>query len=227
MSDVFLHHIEKGTGPALILLHGNGEDSGHFSKQIEELSDEYRVIAVDTRGHGNTPRGTAPFTLEQFADDLDSFMDCMNIDTASILGFSDGGNIAILFALKYPRRIEKLILNGANLRPCGMKIAINLSTQIAYLIATVKTAINNKNRSEKEMLALMAKQPKIRTEDLKKLSMPVLVIAGDQDMIRKIHTEKISNTIPDSELCIMEGDHFIAYNNSKNFNLIIRKFLRG
>ena len=67
--DIALSYSEYGSGAPLILLHGNGEHSGYFDSQIEVLSRAYRVITIDTRGHGRSPRGTAPFTLEQFARD--------------------------------------------------------------------------------------------------------------------------------------------------------------
>ena len=72
--DIQLHYVEKGCGEVLVLLHGNGEDSSYFEHQIEYFSSYFRVIAVDTRGHGKSERGTKPFTLKQFADDLYDFM---------------------------------------------------------------------------------------------------------------------------------------------------------
>ena len=89
--DIEHNYIEQGTGFPLILLHGNGEDVSYFVHQMEPFSRHFRVIAVDTRGHGKTPRGEAPFTIRQFADDLLGFMDVHGIDKAHILGFSDGG----------------------------------------------------------------------------------------------------------------------------------------
>ena len=68
--NIQLHYIEHGIGFPLLLLHGNGEDHTYFIHQIEYFSQFYRVIAIDTRGHGQSPRGTAPFTISQFADDL-------------------------------------------------------------------------------------------------------------------------------------------------------------
>ena len=115
------HFVEQGEGFPLILLHGNGEDAGYFEHQMEPFAKHFRVIALDTRGHGQTPRGEAPFTIRQFADDLLSFMDLHNIGKAHILGFSDGGNIAMVFALAHPGRIGKLILDGANLDASGVK----------------------------------------------------------------------------------------------------------
>ena len=100
--DITHHYIEQGSGEPLILLHGNGEDGSYFAHQMEPFSRHFRVIALDTRGHGKTPRGEAPFTIRQFAEDLHGFMDAHGIDRADLLGFSDGGNIAMVFALTHP-----------------------------------------------------------------------------------------------------------------------------
>ena len=112
--DIEHYYIDKGQGEPLILLHGNGENCDYFKGQIDEFARYYHVYALDTRGHGKTPRGNAPFTIRQFADDLLGFMDAHSIDKAHLLGFSDGGNIAMVFAIKYPDRVNRLILNGAN-----------------------------------------------------------------------------------------------------------------
>ena len=72
--EIQLNYMEGGEGFPLILLHGNGEDHSYFQYQMEPFSVKYRVIAPGTRGHGKSPRGTAPFTLNQFADDLKDFL---------------------------------------------------------------------------------------------------------------------------------------------------------
>ena len=94
--DIELYYQQKGCGQPLILLHGNGENSDCFQAQIEEFSKYFHVYAIDTRGHGKTLRGTKPFTIRQFAKDLANFMDLHHIPQAHLLGFSDGGNIAII-----------------------------------------------------------------------------------------------------------------------------------
>ena len=112
MMDITHFYVEKGQGDPLILLHGNGEDHTYFDHQIDVFAQHYHVYALDTRGHGQTPRGTRPFTIRQFADDLLAFMDARHIERAHLLGFSDGGNIAIIFAIRYPERVDRLILDG-------------------------------------------------------------------------------------------------------------------
>ena len=124
--------IEQGSGFPLILLHGNGENSSYFSHQIDEFARKYHVYALDTRGHGNTPQGSKPFTIRQFADDLLEFMNEHEIQRANILGFSDGGNIALIFAMKYPDRVHKLIVDGANLKPEGVKRRVQVPIELGY-----------------------------------------------------------------------------------------------
>ena len=92
-----LYYTEQGQGTPFVLLHGNGESSDYFSHQIEHFSKTYRVIAVDTRGHGKSPRGDAPFTLAQFVEDLKQLLDYLELKKIILLGFSDGGNIAMMF----------------------------------------------------------------------------------------------------------------------------------
>ena len=85
------YYIEQGKGFPLILLHGNGEDCSYFLHQMEPFAQHFRVLAIDTRGHGKTPRGERPFTIRQFADDLLAFMDQHAIEKAHIPAFPMAG----------------------------------------------------------------------------------------------------------------------------------------
>lgn len=220
-----LYYEEKGEGEVLILLHGNGENHEYFEYQIDFFSDYYRTIAIDTRGHGKSPRGDAPFTISQFADDLYLFMKRHEIDVAHILGFSDGGNIALVFAMRYPDMVKKLILNGANLSGTGVKATVQIPIIIGYYIASLFAGKSPKARANQEMLGLMVHDPNLKVTDLDKVKCDTLVIAGKKDMIKQEHTEKIYQGIKNSELVILEGDHFIANKNPEDFNRAVYKFL--
>ena len=222
-----LNFTEKGYGAPLILLHGNGESSGYFVNQIDRFANEYRVIAVDTRGHGASPRGNKPFTLETFADDLKNLLDSLNIEKANILGFSDGGNIAVIFALKYPERVNSLVLNGANLFPSGLKSSFLIPVKVLFAVFTLLSHFSRRAKRRSELLYLMAKQPNIQPERLSSIKCPVLVIAGTQDVIKEKHTKLIAASLPDSSLCFLKGGHSIAKTNSVEFNSAVEKFLNS
>lgn len=225
--DIHLHYVEKGEGMPLVMLHGNGENVKYFKHQIDYFSKHYRVIAIDTRGHGKSPRGTKPFTLKQFAEDLKSFVEEKKLEKINLLGFSDGANIAVLFALKYPQYLNKLILNGGNLHPSGVKKSIQIPIVIGYVMVSCLSFFNKKLIAKKEMMALMVKQPDIRADELNKLEISTLVIAGTNDMIKQSHTESIHNHIKRSKLCFINGDHFIANKKSKLFNKQVEEFLEN
>lgn len=217
--DIELNYEERGKGDVLILLHGNGEDHTSFSSQIEHFSRRFRVIAPDTRGHGLSPCGEKPFTISQFADDLYDFMRENGIEKASILGFSDGGNIALIFALRHPEMVDKLILNGANLFPGGCTRSVNRWIEKEYA-----EALRTGDGRTASLMKLMIDEPDIEPSALSSLDMPALVIAGTHDMILKSHTRLIARSIRKSRLVFIEGDHFIAYRNPEAFNEEVDNF---
>ena len=218
--NIQLHYTEHGSGEPLVLLHGNGEDSSYFEHQIAFFQDRYRVIAVDTRGHGKSPRGTAPLTLNQFADDLRAFMDELDIASAHILGFSDGANVAILFALAHPTRVKSLILNGGNLFPEGLTEQTRREIDEEY-----EQAVSANDENLLELLRLMIDEPHIDPAQLAALSIPTLVVAGTDDMIEEAHTRLIAESIPNAQLTLIEGTHFVAFENPDAFNHVVSEFL--
>jgi len=218
--DIELHYTEQGSGDPLILLHGNGEDGTYFVSQIDHFKDRYRVIAVDSRGHGGSPRGTAPFTLDQFAQDLAGFVDQLGIASAHILGFSDGANIALLFALAHPERARSLVLNGGNLFPEGLTEQTRREIDEEY-----EQAVAANDEGQIELLRLMIDEPHIDPAQLAGLKMPVLVVAGTADMIEESHTRLIAESIPGAQLEYVEGSHFVASENPGAFNRVVGAFL--
>ncbi len=223
--DIEHFYTEAGAGEPLLLLHGNGEDSSYFEKQLAEFSKYYRVVAVDTRGHGKTPRGNAPFTIRQFAEDLASFLDRLAIEKTNLLGFSDGANIAIRFAICYPERVKKLILNGGNLNPSGIRRHIQLPIEIGYRITKLFASKSEEARRHMELLGLMVNDPDLSVKELEQIKAETLVIAGNKDMVKEKHTKQIAEAIPKATLKIVEGDHFIANRNPEAFNKAVMEFL--
>ena len=224
--DIKHYYLEKGQGEPLILLHGNGESSEYFRGQMDAFSERYHVYAVDTRGHGKTPRGDRPFTIRQFADDLLCFMDEQGIGRAHLLGFSDGGNIAMIFAMRYPERVGRLILNGANLDTKGVKRSVQIPIEIGYRIAKLFSGRSDSAKANAEMLGLMVNDPDVRPEELEAIRAKTLVIAGTKDLIRESHTRQIAQRIPDSRLVLVGGSHFIAAKNPVEFNRAVLDFLQ-
>ena len=224
--DIRHHYIEQGQGEPLILLQGNGENCEYFVGQMDAFAQHYHVYALDTRGHGKTPRGEAPFTIRQFAEDLLDFMDAKGITRAHLLGFSDGGNIAMVFALRYPERVNCLILNGSNLNAGGVKRATQIPIEIGYRMARMFARRNDSARLKAEMLGLMVNDPNVRPDELAGIKAKTLVIAGTKDMIKEAHTRLIASSIHNAQLVFIEGSHFVANQSPEAFNRAVLDFLQ-
>ena len=225
--DIELHYQEKGSGEPFVFLHGNGEDSSYFKNQMDYFKEKFRVIALDTRGHGKSPRGSSPFTIEQFSRDLYDFMNARQISRAVILGFSDGANIAMKFAMSHPEIVKALILNGGNLNSKGVKRTTQIPIEIGYKIAKLFAEKSPEAKRNEELLALMVNEPNIKPSELSKITVPTLVICGTKDMIKESHSKEIAASIPSAKLEIIRGNHFIASNRPKEFNQTVDDFLES
>lgn len=227
VEDGEIYYEIYGKGKPLFLLHGNNESINSFREQIEPLSKHFKVIALDTRGQGNsTNYKSAPYTYEQFARDLSAVMDALSIKKASLLGWSDGGNTALIFALKQPERIEKMVLMGANLSPGTDAIEQDVIQLFENRRDSLMKRSDPESQNQLRLTELVLKEPHINTEDLKSITKPVLVVAGEFDVIKKAHTVLIQSNLANAQLEIIKGsDHYAPLKNSQAFNKVVLDFL--
>ena len=221
---ISLAYKKAGEGKPLILLHGNGGSSADFALQTNYFSGFREVISVDTRGHGNSPRGDVPMSFPQFAKDILAFLDEQEIEKADIIGFSDGANTAILFAAENPKRVGKLILCGACTSPKAVKRSVQIPIEIGYWIAS--RFKNPEAKKNAEILGLMVNDFGISKEHLRRIQAETLVLAGTRDMISTAHTKMIAETIPQAKLMFLEGDHFLPMKRANAFNRAVEEFLK-
>jgi len=220
---------ESGTGVPIVLLHGNGEDSTYWKNQVPVLVRMgFRVLAMDSRGHGKSEPGTRGLSFDLFADDLKMVLDTMNVPKAHIAGFSDGGNLAIKFALKFPQYVDKLVLNGANIEMFkGVKAYTQLPLYPVVGILALAGKRNPAARQKHDVLALMTRGYGVSWDDLRQIEASALVIVGEHDMIRDAHSCRIAETLPNGEyLCLGGTSHFCAMESPARFNLALLRFLR-
>ena len=214
--------------PTLILLHGNGEDHTYFVKQIPAFSPHFRLVLMDTRGQGQSTGGDGELNFSVFAADLLALMDHLQIAKAHLLGFSDGGNLALTFALAHPERVQSLILNGANLNPGGVKLSTQLPIVLGYGCCRLLSPFSRKARQNGALLGLMVNHPHIPPQALAALTMPALVIVGERDMIRDRHSQLIARSLPNAQFVrIPGGDHFCAAKCPEVFNHAVLSFLQN
>ncbi|GAB2637420.1 alpha/beta fold hydrolase [Prescottella soli] len=221
-----LHYETSGEGEALVLLHGNSENLGYFAAQAPAFAERYRVIALDTRAHGESTRGDGPLDFARFADDVCAVLDALGIDSAHVLGYSDGGNTALTLALRRPDRVRSLIVNGANLDPHGLGWKFRVPATLAWLAAGLVAPLSKTLAHKRELLGLMVHHPHIPPDDLAAITVPTVVVVGERDPIPRRHTELIAHSIPGAELVILPGaGHACAEERPDVFNAVVLDFL--
>ncbi|MCK8522968.1 alpha/beta hydrolase [Aquimarina sp. D1M17] len=225
VNNVKLYYETYGEGQPLLLLHGNGQSISAFINQVEEFSKLYKVILVDCRGRGNSSfdyETELTYTLE--AKDIKLFLDKIGVKKTHILGWSDGGIIGLIMAINFPEKISKLIAVGANINPKGL---IGLEEMKNTIEELEKNNRGNDNDLFISLYKLMANYPKLQYEDLKAIKSKTLIMAGDHDEIKNIHTIKMYEAIDDAQLAILPNEtHYFPSENPKFFNKLVLDFLK-
>lgn len=219
---VRLYYEEYGKGEPLLLLHGNSQSIMAFTYQIPELSRHYRVISVDTRGQGNSTEDGKTYSYDLFAEDMKLLLDHLGLDSVHIVGWSDGGNTGLIMAMKYPQKVKRLITMGANIFIDNTVVKEGVMEGINRQIKRVGADTTYKARNSIRLLTMLLTEPRHRFEELKKIHCPVLVVAGENDLIQAGHTKGIAANIPRSTLLIAPKEsHYFPVNNPKEFNRIV------
>lgn len=213
VNGINIHYEEFGQGKPIILLHGNGENYKIFDKLINKLQQNYRVIAIDSRCHGES-EDTKEITYNLMADDTIEVIKNLKLKKPIFYGFSDGGIIGLLIAIKEPDLLSNLIISGANINPKGTTKRDIILTKLMYYFTRNK------------LIKLMVKEPNIKIEELKTIKIPVHVIAGEKDVVTYEHTKLIADNIENSTLEIVKGEGHGSYivHSEKIFE-VLRKYI--
>lgn len=117
VNGINMYYEVYGDGDPLLLIHGNGDDINAMRKQIAYFSEHYKVIAADSRGHGRTKNIGDSLTYTEMAADMNGFLGKLAIDSAYVIGQSDGAIIGLIMGYEFPRRVIKLAAMSPNIRP--------------------------------------------------------------------------------------------------------------
>jgi len=221
-----LYYETYGQGEPLLLLHGNSQSIQAFTHQIPEFAKHYQVIAVDTRGQGKSSEDGKPYTYELFADDMKALLDKLELDSVNVVGWSDGGNTGLLLAMKHPAKVKKLVTMGANIYINDQVVDRNVLQEIEKRREALKTDTSRTSQNTARLMTLLLTEPNHVYEDLRAIHCPVLVMAGENDIIHENHTREIATHLPNGKLYIATGeDHYFPVNNPAKFNAVVADFL--
>lgn len=229
INDAELYYEIYGEGEPLLLLHGNSQSIYAFNKQIPELAKRFKVIAVDTRGQGNSKDySTNPLNYELFADDMKQLLDSLHIKSANVLGWSDGGNTGLIMALKFPALVKRLGIMGAVLFSSKESVDGKILKGLKSAIESLKARIDSHSKTKLRLYTLLLNEPHLSFNALKSLNMPVLVMAGEHDLVLEKHTKAIASNISNSILTIFkDASHFAPVEHPKEFNDVVLRFFQN
>lgn len=216
-----------GEGQPLLIIHGNGGSIKDFSNNIPYFSKKYKVIIADSRAQGKSADAKDSLSYEMMADDYAALLTELKVDSANVIGWSDGGINGLLLAMRHPEKVKKLAVTGANLQPDTTAVPQEIWDLFKPDFDKIKAKANKSADDKKQwkLLRLLTEQPHILTSDLGKIACPTLVIGGDHDVIREEHTMLIYHSIPKAYLWILPNSgHSTPIFYSEIFNATVNDF---
>lgn len=198
-------------GEPLLLLPPNGGDMHCFDGSIlPEMSKHFKVITVSPRGTGNSGWADGTMNFETMAEDLVKLLDYLKIEKTKIFGFSDGGNLGVVFTLAHQERVESLVIMGSNINTLGTNTFDQIQITYQYIVLCVEAWIkgDEETKIRRDIKGMMVGQPSLTFKDISAIKVPVLNIYGEHDMIQRWHSKMITKSIEGAEeLMIVGGGH--------------------
>ncbi len=218
VNGIKMYYEIHGEGKPLVLVHGGGSTiATNYGNILPLFAQHYKVIAMELQAHGRTADRDAPESFEQDADDVAALLQQLGISKPYVLGFSNGGNTTMQLAVRHPELAAKLVIISSFYQREGlfpgffdmMKTAsldnMPKPLQEGFLEVNPDSAkllvMHNKDRDR--MLAFK----NWPDSTLQSIHVPALVMAGDKDVVSVAHTLKMSQLIPNAQLCILPGTH--------------------
>lgn len=218
INGIKMYYEIYGQGQPLLLLNGNGGSIRSRSQEIPVLAEKYKVIGVDSRCHGKSGCMGGDLNYDMMTADVVALLDHLNIDSCYIWGQSDGGIMALIMGYRYPHKVKRMIVTGANVTP-------DTTALFPELFNRMLQYPSNPDSMQRKHTKLMVDHPNISNEQLAQIRAPVMLMAGDRDAIRHGHTLQLFESIPNSQLCILPGStHFVVREKPHLFQAILADF---
>jgi pimeloyl-ACP methyl ester carboxylesterase len=233
VNGIKIWYAEFGQGEPVILLHGGLANSNYWGDQVPVLAKHYRVIVMDSRGHGRSTRNEQPYGYDLMASDVIALMDYLKIEKAAIVGWSDGAILGLDIAINHPERLTKLFAFAANSDPSGVKDIAQSAVFNAYIARAEKeyeklSATPNEYKSFLDQISKMwATQPNWTADQLKSIKVPTWVVDADHDeAIKRENTLFMADNIPGAGLLLQaQVSHFSFLQDPQQFNADVLHFL--
>ena len=233
VNGIKIWYAEFGVGEPVILLHGGLANSAYWGHQVPPLAKRYRVIVMDSRGHGRSTRNAEPYGYDLMASDVLGLMDYLKIKKAAIVGWSDGAILGLDIAINHPERLTKLFAFAANSDPSGVADIDKSPVFNAYIARAEKEyeLLSPTPHEYKSFLAQITKmwetQPNFTAAQLNAIKAPTWIVDADHDeAIKRENTEFMAREIPNAGLLLQpEVSHFSFLQDPRQFTADVMHFL--
>lgn len=235
VNGVRLYYAVYGHGQPVLMLHGGLGNSNYWGAQVQELSKRYAVIVMDSRGHGRSTRSKQTYTYELMESDVIGLLDQLKVRQVSLIGWSDGGIIGLVMAIRHPERLKRVFAFGANSDPSGVNPKLGDSVNFNRYIARTEVEYGQLSKTPNgfsgfvEAIGKMwASEPHI-TGQLNNIRLPITIADGQYDeAILRNHTVMMAKAIRGANLVILPNvSHFAMLQNPAEFNAALETFLAG
>ena len=217
-------------GEAVVLLHGGLSQTAHWASQIVPALEDYHVFAYDRSSHGFTSYRQESINFNYQVREAIAYLETVVKEPAHIVGWSDGGIIGLFIAIQRPDLVKSLVAIGANYHFKGTVDTFEMGPisdedRAEYAIYSSDTP-ETMDRIYEHFKQMWLSEPDIPVTDLHKIQCPVLVMAGDDDVIRHQHTIDLFEALPLGQLAIVPGtSHILPKEKPGLVNLLITEFL--
>ena len=233
INGIRIWYASFGRGEPVFLLHGGLANSNYWGNQVPALARHYRIVVMDSRGHGRSSHDDRPYGYDLMASDVLGLMDFLKVPRTAIVGWSDGAIIGLDIALHHSERLTKLFAFAANSDPSGVADIAHSPVFNAYIARAEKeyAALSPTPRQYKPFLAQISKmwetQPNFSAEQLHGISVPTWIVDADHDeAIKRENTEFMANAIPNAGLLIQPWvSHFSFLQDPPQFTSDVLHFL--
>jgi pimeloyl-ACP methyl ester carboxylesterase len=196
IGDVKIAYREHAAGPALILLHGNSESKGIFFEYQTVYFKTFRTIAIDSRGHGETISNDTQYSISQYSEDVIGLCRTMGITQAFVIGYSDGGNIALFLAKKEPGIFKKIVTISPNYLASGTTDGMLRFLKATASILRILARFGLPTKKAIMRFDLMLNDIGITAEELGSIKTSLRILYAEKDLIKEDHIKAMGKLIP-------------------------------
>ncbi|GAC46948.1 alpha/beta fold hydrolase [Gordonia aichiensis] len=230
-----LWHFQGGDpmGPPTVLLHGSFSSASSWGAQLGDFADAgLRLFVPERSGHGHSPDQPGPYTFASMAQQVIAYLENVVRAPANLVGWSDGGVLALMVARRRPDLVARLVVTGSYVNRGGLLVSElfdRLGDDDEHVIACLRDSFLHDDAEADAVfdktVAMLRVEPNFDTTDFAAVAAPTLIIAADRGIVRVEHSVDLAATLPCGRLAVLPGTHILPLESPHLFNPLVLTYL--